>query len=133
MNIEFLKKKVLKFIKFIQKKYGTDNLPLHIVLNKSLKYKDKYNLTDKEFKLFQESYQKIYYQNKYAILKPKNNMALFFGENHNTANKINIADDDKPVAKQILNAYQHSKINWQQVILQSITYNEDNLIKSNNY
>jgi hypothetical protein len=132
MNIEFIQKKVIKFIKFIQNKYSIEGFPLHIILKKSLKYKDKYNLTDEEFKLFQESYQKIYYQNKNTFVKPKNNMALFFGENHNTANKININNEDEPVAKQILTAYQYSKTNWQQVILQSILYNEDNLINNNN-
>ena len=125
MNKQFVQKKVLKFIKFIQNKYGIKGYPLHVVLKKSLKYKDKYNLTDEEFKLFQESYQKLYYQNKYTILKPKNNMAQFFDF------KININNEDKPIAKQILSAYQHSKINWQHVILQSITYNEDNLINNN--
>ena len=74
MNNIFVQKKVLKFIKFIEKKYGIEGYPLHVVLKKSFKYKDKYNLTDEEFKLFQESYQKFYYQNKYTILKPKNNI-----------------------------------------------------------
>jgi hypothetical protein len=135
-NNEFVKKKVLKFIKYIENKYGMKGYPLHTVLNKSLKYKDKYNLSDEEFEIFKENYLKFLNirnnPNKYTILKPKNNMAKFFGENHYTANKIDINEQDLPIANQILTAYQHSKMNWQQVILQSITYNEDYLKQQNN-
>ena len=124
MNIEFV-----KFIKFIKKKYRIEKYPLHLILKKSSKYKDKYNLTDEEFKLFKESYQKLYYSKQNIILQPKNNMALLFGDNHNIANKININKEDEPIAKQILIEYQYSKMNWQQVILQSILYDS---INSNN-
>ena len=121
MNIEFV-----KFIKFIKKKYRIEKYPLHLILKKSSKYKDKYNLTDEEFKLFKESYQKLYYSKQNIILQPKNNMALLFGDNHNIANKININKEDEPIAKQILIEYQYSKMNWQQVILQSILYDSNN-------
>ena len=127
MNIKFV-----KFIKFIKKKYRIEEFPLHVILKKSLKYKDKYNLTDEEFKIFKESYQKLYYSKQNIILQPKNNMALVFGDNHYTANKINISKEDEPVAKQILIEYQYSKMNWQQVILQSILYDQNNLTSNNN-
>lgn len=63
--------------------------------------------------------------NKFTILKPKNNMANLFGEKHYIADKIDINEEDLPIAKQILTLYQHSKITCCQFILQSITYNED--------
>ena len=47
-------------------------------------------------------------------------------------NKINIKDEDLPISKQILDLYQYIKLNWQQVVLQSITYNEDYIKQQNN-
>ena len=117
------KKKVLRFIKFILYKYGIKKYPLPTILNKSLKYKDKYNLSNEEFELFKKNYVNISNNsNNYTILKQQNNIT----------NKININDEDQPIAKQILSLYQHSKINWQQVVLQSITYNEDYIKQQNN-
>ena len=47
-------------------------------------------------------------------------------------NKINIKDEDQPISKRILDLYEYSKLNWQQVVLQSITYNEDYIKQQNN-
>ena len=46
---------------------------LYTILNKSLKYKDKYNLSDEEFKIFKKKYVKLLNisnnSNNYTILK----------------------------------------------------------------
>jgi hypothetical protein len=58
-NIYLDQKKVLKFIKFIENKYGKKKYSLYTILNKSVKYKDKYNLSDEEFKIFKKKYVKF--------------------------------------------------------------------------
>jgi hypothetical protein len=94
-NINSDQKKILRFIKFILYKYGIKKYPLHTILNKSLKYKDKYNLSDENFELFKKNYVKFLNisdnSNNYTILKQQNNIT----------NKININDEDQPIAKQI--------------------------------
>jgi len=108
----------------VKKKYS-----LYTILNKSLKYKDKHNLSDKEFKIFKKKYVKLLNisnnSKNYTILKQIN-------QNQYMTNKINIKDEDLPISKQILDLYQYSKLNWQQVVLQSITYNEDYIKQQNN-
>ena len=66
----------------VKKKYS-----LYTILNKSLKYKDKHNLSDKEFKIFKKKYVKLLNisnnSKNYTILKQIN-------QNQYMTNKINM-------------------------------------------
>ena len=53
-----IRKRSIKFTKLIERKYGIYGHPLHIILNKAIKYKKKYNLSEEEFELFRQYYQK---------------------------------------------------------------------------
>jgi len=121
-----IRKRSIKFTKLIERKYGMYGHPLHIILNKALKYKKKYNLSEEEFELFRQYYQKTMNMrnnaNKYDVLVPNTNMAKVFGDDPYTNNKIHVSDGDHRLVKDILALYDMNRALWQQVTLQSITY-----------
>jgi hypothetical protein len=121
-----IRKRSIKFTKLIERKYGMYGHPLHIILNKALKYKKKYNLSEEEFELFRQYYQKSMNMrnnaNKYDVLVPNTNMAKVFGDDPYTNNKIHVSDGDHRIVKDILTLYDLNRALWQQVSLQSITY-----------
>ena len=121
-----IRKRSIKFTKLIERKYGMFGHPLHIILNKALKYKKKYNLSEEEFELFRQYYQKTMNMrnnaNKYDVLVPNTNMAKVFGEDPYNNKKIHVSDGDHRVVKDILTLYDLNRALWQQVTLQSITY-----------
>ena len=121
-----IRKRSIKFTKLIERKYGMYGYPLHIILNKALKYKKRYNLTEEEFELFRQYYQKSLNMrnnsNKYNVLVPNTNMAKVFGDDPYTTDKIHTNDGDHRIIKDIITLYDLNRANWQQVTLQSITY-----------
>lgn len=114
-----------KFTKLIEKKYSTRGVPLHIVLKESLKYKDKYNLSDIEFDEFRRQYEKMWnerFGNKVEIdLMPNTNMAQLFGD-INSNDGLVIRDSDYPVIQEIIKMYSATRTNHSAVILQSMQY-----------
>ena len=125
-KLSLIRKRAVKFTKLIERKYGTFGYPLHIILNKALKYKKKYNLDEDTFELFRQHYLKSLNMrnnpNKYDVLVPNTNMAKVFGDDPYNNNKIHINDSDHRIVKEIINLYDLNRANWQQVTLQSITY-----------
>ena len=124
-----IRKRSIKFTKLIEKKYGMFGHPLHVILNKALKYKKKYNLSEEEFELFRQYYQKSMNMrnnpNKLDILVPNTNMAKVFGDDPYTNNKIHTSDGDHKIVKSILELYEQHRFLWQQITLQSIMYEGD--------
>ena len=51
-------KKATKFASLIKTKYSNTNTPFHMILNKALKFKKKYELSDGEFSEFKRIYEK---------------------------------------------------------------------------
>ena len=129
-----IRKRSIKFTKLIERKYGMFGHPLHIVLNKALKYKKKYNLSEEEFELFRQYYQKTmnmrYNANKYDVLVPNTNMAKVFGDDPYNNNKIHVSDGDHRIIKDILTVYELNRALWQQVSLQSITYDDSDPLRT---
>lgn len=121
-----IRKRSIKFTKLIERKYGMFGHPLHIILNKAIKYKKRYDLSDEEFELFRQYYQKSMNVrpngHKYDVLVPNTNMAKVFGDDPYTNNKIHVGDGDHRLVKDILALYDMNRAMWQQVTLQSITY-----------
>jgi hypothetical protein len=106
--------------------------PLHIILNKAIKYKKKYNLSEEEFELFRQYYQKSMNSRngigKLDILLPNTNMAKIFGDDPYTNRKIHVNEGDHRIVKEIIGLYDNNRMLWQQVTLQSITYNYINTV-----
>lgn len=130
-----IRKRSIKFTKLIERKYGMYGHPLHIILNKAIKYKKKYNLSEEEFELFRQYYQKSMNirtnGTKYDVLVPNTNMAKVFGDDPYTNNKIHVSDGDHKLVKEILTLHDLNRSLWQQVTLQSITYNSSDMIMRN--
>jgi hypothetical protein len=128
-----IRKRSIKFTKLIERKYGMYGHPLHIILNKALKYKKKYSLSEEEFELFRQYYQKTMNMrnnaNKFDVLVPNTNMAKVFGDDPYTNNKIHVTDGDHRIVKDILTLYDLNRALWQQVTLQSITYDSLDMIQ----
>ena len=128
-KLSSIRKRSIKFTKLIEKKYGMLGYPLHVILNKALKYKKKYSLSDEEFELFRQYYQKSMNMrnntNKLNVLVPNTNMAKVFGDDPYTNNKIYTSDGDHKIIKSILELYEENRFLWQQITLQSIIYQGD--------
>jgi len=114
-----------KFTKLIEKKFSTKGLPLHIVLKESLKYKEKYNLSDVEFDEFKKQYEKMWnerFANKYDNeFMPNTNMAQLFGDVNSNEGLI-VKDSDYPVVQEIIKMYSMTRSTHSSVILQSMQY-----------
>ena len=121
-----IRKRSIKFTKLIERKYGMYGHPLHIILNKAIKYKKKYNLSEEEFELFRQYYQKSMNSRnntgKLDVLLPNTNMAKVFGDDPYTNKKIHVNEGDHRIVKEIMALYDLNRILWQNVTLQSITY-----------
>lgn len=132
-KLSYIRKRSIKFTKLIERKYGMYGHPLHIILNKAIKYKKKYNLSEEEFELFRQYYQKSMNSRnsvgKLDILLPNTNMAKIFGDDPYTNRKIHVNEGDHRIVKEIIQLYDVNRMLWQQVTLQSITYNSMTLIK----
>lgn len=122
-----IRKRSIKFTKLIERKYGMYGHPLHIILNKAIKYKKKYSLSEEEFELFRQYYQKSMNSRnntgKIDVLLPNTNMAKIFGDDPYTNRKIHVNEGDHRIVKEIMGLYDLNRMIWQQVTLQSITYN----------
>jgi hypothetical protein len=122
-----IRKRSIKFTKLIERKYGMYGHPLHIILNKAIKYKKKYNLSEEEFELFRQYYQRSMNSRnntgKLDVLLPNTNMAKVFGDDPYTNRKIHVNEGDHRIVKEIMALYDLNRMIWQQCTLQSITYN----------
>jgi hypothetical protein len=120
-------KKAKKFAELIRQKYGNSQTPFHILLEKAIKYKVKYGLTDDEFAEFQRIYEQVLVGNKSTdIIRPKTNIMKVLGgitfDYNGFKNKLN--DDDYKYLQEILKLHATSKPLHAQVLLQSMQYTD---------
>ena len=120
-----------KFASLIKKKYSTNSYPLHILLKKALKYKEKYNLSDAEFAEFKRIYEN-------SILGTKDRSRQITPITHHNAlsqllgpSRVDMnngiktkGDDDMKTVQQIVKLYSLNKTLHAQVVLQSMTYKD---------
>lgn len=120
-----IRRRAIKFTKLIERKYGGMGYPLHVVLNKALKYKTKYNLSDAEFEMFRQLYEKTMNPRNrpgmVSMLAPNTNMAKVFGD-PNTEKGLQIGENDYKVVREIVNTYEAHRRLHAQVCMQSVTY-----------
>jgi len=134
-KLAYIRKRSIKFTKLIERKYGMYGHPLHIILNKAVKYKKKYNLSEEEFELFRQYYQKSMNSrsnnSKLDVLLPNTNMAKIFGDDPYTNRKIHVNEGDHRIVKEIMALYDLNRMLWQHCTLQSITYNYNDNVNYN--
>ena len=130
-----VRRRALKFTKLIEKKYGVMGYPLHVVLNKALKYKKKYNLSDPEYEIFRQTYEKnLNTRNKGSvnILAPNTNMAKVFGDPSGDQ-KLLAGEGEYRTIKEIIVLYETHRPVYSQLILQSLQYDGEAEIPKNIY
>lgn len=137
-KIGAIRKRAMKFTKLIEKKYGSMGYPLHIVLNKALKYKKKYNLSEPEFEIFRQTYQRnlnTRNKGKLEVIVPNTTMAKVFGDPNENSQLVTVEGEHK-VVKQIIELYNAHRPLHAQVVTQSLSYDGINVLTPqilNNY
>lgn len=130
-KLEAVGRRAAKFSKFIDRKYGSQGYPLHVVLNKALKYKQKYSLSEPEFELFQTIYRRNMSlrnrNNSVEILIPETNMGKVFGDPSGTS-KLTYNENEQRYLNEIIGFANEPQVRQlhSQVIVQSLTYDELN-------
>jgi hypothetical protein len=122
-----ISKKAKKFAQLIREKYNDSQTPFHVLLDKALKYKAKYGLTDDEFAEFQRIYeQELVGLKSQEIILPATNVQKLLGgvtlDFHGFASKLD--GDDYKYLQEILKLQAASRPLHAQVLLQSIKYRD---------
>ena len=120
-------KKAKKFARLIREKYANTQTPFHILLQKAIKYKIAYNLSDDEFAEFQRIYeQELIGNNTTDIIRPQTNIMKVLGGITTNINgfKKKLNDDDYKYLQEIMKLYSKNKNLHSQVILQSMQYTD---------
>jgi len=120
-------KKAKKFAQLIRDKYSNTQTPFHILLEKAIKYKVKYGLSDDEFAEFQRIYEQELVGNKSTdIIRPQTNIMKILGgitfDYNGFKSKLN--DDDYKYLQEILKLHATTKPLHAQVLLQSMQYTD---------
>jgi hypothetical protein len=120
-------KKAKKFAQLIREKYSNSQTPFHILLEKAIKYKVKYGLSDDEFAEFQRIYEQELVGNKSTdIVRPQTNIMKVLGgitfDYNGFKSKLN--DDDYKYLQEILKLHATTKPLHAQVLLQSMQYTD---------
>lgn len=113
-----------KFVKLVEKKFGSRGLPLHVVLKESKKYKEKYNLSQLEFDEFRRQYEKMMNAkgpSTQQVLMPNTNMARLFGDAYSTDGII-VRDGEFSVLDDIKKMFSITRNTHANIILQSMQY-----------
>lgn len=123
-----LRRRAIKFTKLIERKYGNMGYPLHVVLNKALKYKKKYELSDSEFEMFRQLYERTMNPRNrpgaVSVLAPNTNMAKVFGDPNSQDKGLGSGENDYKVVRDIIALYEANRRLHAQISLQSVTYGE---------
>ena len=126
-----IKKKAKRFAKMIMERYANQNYPLHILLKKATKYKNKYNLSDGEFEEFRRIYEQQitgepHRSQHLDLVVPFTSMSQALGQpmvdlQDGIKTKSN---EDMAILQDILKLYSESRPTHAHVVLQSITYKD---------
>lgn len=130
-KLKKIRSRAAKFAKLIKEKYDNSNYPLHKLLQKARKYKQKYNLTDAEFDEFQRIYERyiagedINHSTSLNLNVPKTNVSKALGTIITDAGDgVRYDEHEAAALQEILKLYAASKPLHSQVVVQSLTYSD---------
>ena len=119
------RKRAKKFAKIVLQKYGLQ-YPLHILLEKALRYKSRFNLNDAEFDIFKKIYESYILGNtetkEKKLYVPFTNMTKVLGRSDRYGEKLQYSAHEAKYLDEILRSYQENKPLHSQISLQSMTY-----------
>jgi hypothetical protein len=123
-------KKAKKFAQLIREKYGNNQYPFHILLEKAYKYKVKHGLNDDEFSEFQRIYENELIGLKSPdVFAPSTNLQKVLGNVSVDYQGFNMKlnESDYKIVQDIIKLHATSKALHSQVLLQSIQYEDCSL------
>ena len=107
------------------------NYPLHILLRKAIKYKNKYKLSDVEFSIFHKTYVRFILGQENVDEKikkfytPHTYMTKTLGSSDRYSEPMSISNNDYKYLDKIMRLEMETKPLHAQVSLQSMTYPSD--------
>lgn len=114
-----------KFAQLVREKYGDRNYPFHVLLQKALKYKAKYKLSEDEFAAFKRLYEQDLYSSKDdSVYLVQTQMQKVLGTRPD-GSEFNVSDSDYKYLQEILKLAASSRTLHAQVILQSLQMGSD--------
>jgi len=122
---KFILDKARKFRHLLLEKYSY-TLPAHEIVRKAERFKKKYEMTDSEFAMFLKFVMtdKEYISGIQSLPNTKMSKTLGYGRFMTSLGKLNIKDKEMPILKEILTLYQTTKQLHNQLILQSLSYQD---------
>jgi hypothetical protein len=131
-KLKHVQKSAEQFARRVSEKYGTD-YPMHKLLEKARRYKQKKNLSDGEFEEFRRAYERIlanapsYSKSEYS--RPSTNLGRTLGTiNVDPVEGLKIGDDEYNVLQDILKMHATNKLTHNQVVIQALTLKSDELL-----
>lgn len=123
---EKISKRANKFAQIIAAKYAASPMPYHMMLEKALKYKQRYNLSDDEFALFRRIYElELRGVGKNEVFTPFTNMAKVLGAPSSDPNQeFNVTDKEFKHLEEILKIEAESRHLHKNIFVQSMTYTD---------
>ena len=125
-----ISRKAIKFAELIRQKYGNTQTPFHTLLEKAMKYKTKYNLSNDEFAEFQRIYeQELVGLKSTEIMQPHTNLMKVLGGITLDYNgfQSKLTEDDYKYLQEILKLYAATRPLHAQILLQSMQYTDCDL------
>lgn len=128
IKYEKISKRANKFAQIIASKYGNSPIPYHSLLDKAIKYKQIYNLSDDEFALFRRIYElALRGEKKEEVFTPVTNLSKILGSpdiNWSGNNEFNVSDNEYKYLQEILKIESESRTNHRNAFIQSLTYED---------
>jgi hypothetical protein len=123
-----ISKRANKFAQIIAAKYAASPMPYHLKLEKALKYKQQYNLSDDEFALFRRIFElELNGDGKDSVFKPRTNMAKVLGaptSSWDANQEFNVTDKEYKHLQEVLKIEAESRHLHKNVFVQSMTYTD---------
>uniref|UniRef100_A0A6C0H7Q6 Uncharacterized protein n=1 Tax=viral metagenome TaxID=1070528 RepID=A0A6C0H7Q6_9ZZZZ len=124
----YITKKAKKVVNVIKKKYGSQNLPYHYLLEKALIFKKKYKFSDAVFMAFMEIYERELLGNSSnEVLLPSTKMmdVLGYVDIKYAPNQKKISDTDYKYIQEIIKINATTKQLYSYIVQQTILYDEN--------
>lgn len=126
-----IRSRARKFARLVKEKYHHRNFPLHILLKKALKYKQKYNINDTQFEEFKRIYENEILGTNNAKLShevshPFTTIGRTLGQGYVDLNDgiVTKGDKDMRILQEIVKMYDQSKPLHAQIVLRSMSYSD---------
>lgn len=135
-KFEKISKRANKFAQIIANKYAAKSVPYHQLLDKAIKYKQQYNLTEDEFALFRRIYElELRGERREEVFTPVTNLSKVLGApdmNMSGSSEFNVSDKEYKHLQEILKVDAESRNTHRNIFLQSLTYTDCDTLAMDN-